>query len=366
MLEYLNLAMNNIERIENTEPLESLEKLDLTLNFIGEITSVAVLKSNPKLKTLYLMGNPCAKFEFYKEYVIATLPQIEFLDGKPIDKSERIQAIQKLDKIMPKILASQNNHLIQREAERVDNEREIKEKLKEYDNPNLDLDTKRRNFYQSASKHTPEYRKESMRFREYLDEMDEKSKECITDDHGFKTRNRRKPTRFFDDQGRALNINEAQVDFHYNDSHDENIVIEIYLYKHLDSSLLELDVQPTYLRATIRGRIFQLRFLEEVSPDSGQAQRSQTTGHLVLTLPRAQGIVTTKKPSQSKRVTAPQLEQNEVLDVNDKKENNMDFSKIVAHPEDALDDLPELEFIGNKMTAHFYRKINTFYSKISQ
>ena len=38
MLEYLNLAMNNIERIENTEPLEKLEKLDLTLNFIGEIT----------------------------------------------------------------------------------------------------------------------------------------------------------------------------------------------------------------------------------------------------------------------------------------------------------------------------------------
>ena len=40
MLEYLNLAMNNIERVENTEPLEKLEKLDLTLNFVGEITSI--------------------------------------------------------------------------------------------------------------------------------------------------------------------------------------------------------------------------------------------------------------------------------------------------------------------------------------
>jgi protein TilB len=43
-LEYLNLAMNNIERIENLEGLESLQKLDLTLNFIGELTSVENLR----------------------------------------------------------------------------------------------------------------------------------------------------------------------------------------------------------------------------------------------------------------------------------------------------------------------------------
>ena len=43
-LEYLNLAMNNIERIENLEGLESLQKLDLTLNFIGELTSVEKLR----------------------------------------------------------------------------------------------------------------------------------------------------------------------------------------------------------------------------------------------------------------------------------------------------------------------------------
>ena len=39
---------------------------------------------------------------------------------------------------------------------------------KAYDDPNLDLDTKRRNFYESQSKHNPEFRKESQRFRQYL------------------------------------------------------------------------------------------------------------------------------------------------------------------------------------------------------
>ena len=68
MLEYLNLAMNNIERVENTEPLEKLEKLDLTLNFIGEITSIELLKHNLRLKSLFLMGNPCTQFKHYRDF----------------------------------------------------------------------------------------------------------------------------------------------------------------------------------------------------------------------------------------------------------------------------------------------------------
>ena len=43
-LEYLNLALNNIERIENLEGCESLNKLDLTVNFVGELTSIYSLK----------------------------------------------------------------------------------------------------------------------------------------------------------------------------------------------------------------------------------------------------------------------------------------------------------------------------------
>lgn len=51
-LEYLNLALNNIERIENLEGCESLQKLDLTVNFVGELTSVKTLKNNINLESL--------------------------------------------------------------------------------------------------------------------------------------------------------------------------------------------------------------------------------------------------------------------------------------------------------------------------
>jgi protein TilB len=63
-LQYLNLAINNIEKVENLEGCESLEKLDLTLNFIGELTSIESLKLNIHLKDLFLTGNPCTGKRF--------------------------------------------------------------------------------------------------------------------------------------------------------------------------------------------------------------------------------------------------------------------------------------------------------------
>jgi len=44
------------------------------------------------------MGNPCSDFPHYRDYVIATLPRLTFFDGQPIEKSERIVAIQNLSK----------------------------------------------------------------------------------------------------------------------------------------------------------------------------------------------------------------------------------------------------------------------------
>ena len=100
--------------------------------------------------------------------VIATLENIEFLDGAPIEKSERIQAIQNLEKIRPIILKQELEYLEKRQDEKLSNVIEVRDKAKNYDDPNLDLDTKRRNFYESQSKHNPEFRKESQRFRQYL------------------------------------------------------------------------------------------------------------------------------------------------------------------------------------------------------
>ena len=55
-MEYLNVSMNVIEVVEGLEGCENLRKLDLTLNFVGRITSLLSLRQNLHLEELYLVG----------------------------------------------------------------------------------------------------------------------------------------------------------------------------------------------------------------------------------------------------------------------------------------------------------------------
>ena len=45
-------------------------------------------------------------------------------------------------------------------------------------------------------------------------------------------------------------------------------------------------MQPWYVRVTIKGKILQIVLYEEVNAEKSFAQRSQITGHLVVTMPR--------------------------------------------------------------------------------
>lgn len=46
------------------------------------------------MEQLILMGNPCADYEYYRQYIVATLPQLRELDMQEIERSERIKALQ--------------------------------------------------------------------------------------------------------------------------------------------------------------------------------------------------------------------------------------------------------------------------------
>ena len=61
-LTYLNASLNNITAIENLDGCESLEKLDLTGNFVDVESmekSMGYLSKNERLRSLFLVGNPC-------------------------------------------------------------------------------------------------------------------------------------------------------------------------------------------------------------------------------------------------------------------------------------------------------------------
>ena len=73
-LEYLNMAVNSVSKIEGLKRCESLNKLDLTLNFIDVEDlkeSLENLEWCPNFTELYLTGNPCTDWPNYRQYTIA-------------------------------------------------------------------------------------------------------------------------------------------------------------------------------------------------------------------------------------------------------------------------------------------------------
>lgn len=93
-LEYLNLALNNIDKIQGLDRCEFLNKLDMTVNFVDFDMledSITCLAKRPHLKELYMMGNPSQMDweEGFEHYVIHRIPQLNSLDGKDITKSMR-------------------------------------------------------------------------------------------------------------------------------------------------------------------------------------------------------------------------------------------------------------------------------------
>ncbi|KAJ8011394.1 hypothetical protein DPEC_G00057740 [Dallia pectoralis] len=374
-LEYLNLALNNIELVENLEGCESLQKLDLTVNFVGRLSSVESLKHNVHLRELFLVGNPCTEFQGYRQYVVATLPQLKYLDGKEIGRSERIRAGQGLEEVRRLIKQQEQEYLRRRASERQEVQREGSEvaqhelkkdrsspaKLKmpgsdghvstdihnttpvpennkgdqgrevemEDKKRCLSLEDQEREFWETPCAFTPESRLEA---HQHL-KQNEKAKARETEKTPKAQRTLITP------QGKVMNVNEPKLDFCLTEDENNNtVILDLEVYRHMDTSLMDVDVQPTYARVTVKGKVFQLVLPAEVRPDSSTAKRSQTTGHLVLTMPKAQGEIKATKTNPAAKASessnTPEKKtrdcnSEERLEVDPRKRSMVDLSNIV-------------------------------------
>uniref|UniRef100_A0A8C3R9Q4 Leucine-rich repeat-containing protein 6 n=1 Tax=Cyanoderma ruficeps TaxID=181631 RepID=A0A8C3R9Q4_9PASS len=325
-LEYLNVALNNIERIENLEGCEELKKLDLTANFIGELSSIESLKCNIHLKELFLVGNPCTAFEGYRQFVVATLHQLKYLDSKEIERSERIKALQNYPEVKRKIREQEGAYLLKRAREKEEAQRRMQERKDEkqkqmdsklgFDSPDspqeksshaegdgeqercrTENDDEDRKFWEEPTPYTPESRLETHR---YIEEK-RRAKDNIRES---KKREKTAWT-LVTAEGKVLNVNVPKLHFSLKDDEENNqIILDLAVYRHLDTSLLDVDVQPTYIRVLVKGKPFQLVLPEEVKPDSSCAKRSQTTGHLVVTMPKVCKIGDITQRSLNQKVSA--------------------------------------------------------------
>lgn len=81
--------------------------------------------------------------------------------------------------------------------------------------------------------------------------------------------------------------NEPGVEFFWDEEiKNDYIALRINLPKHLDSSLIDVDVNPTYISIVIKSKLLKLRLPCEVKSSESSCKRSKLTGELVVKMPK--------------------------------------------------------------------------------
>lgn len=99
-------------------------------------------------------------------------------------------------------------------------------------------------FWKTSSENCPETRVE-IAYRHRKSNPDNKNLD----------ENKCKPSvRLFNKNGNPLNINQAKLDFKFSDDDPKQFVLDIAIYKYLDNNLIDIDLQPIYVKITIKGK----------------------------------------------------------------------------------------------------------------
>mmetsp|Transcript_12403 Transcript_12403/g.30089 ORF Transcript_12403/g.30089 Transcript_12403/m.30089 type:complete len:466 (-) Transcript_12403:147-1544(-) len=261
-LEYLNLSLNNIKKIENIAGCESLKKLDLTLNFVDFDAlkeSLENLQSNAFLEDLYLLGNPCTDFPGYRQYVAAKLPQLGQLDGSLISPQDRITANQELP-VWEKCVAQKAREV-------------ALDKLQKEQSGYVPPDTS----------NAPETRLQMARelgAQKQEKEANEKRR------MGTEKKEAKEIPGAYTARGDIRQCNEGKYRFRMDEIGDD-VVFELETPKHLETGLIDVDVNPWYVRVICKEKLTQLKLPEEVNVCETSVQRSRVTGFLKIKMPKA-------------------------------------------------------------------------------
>lgn len=176
---------------------------------------------------------------------------------------------------------------------------------------------------------------------------DQKKKEEGKDNTMFKEYNEfmasqkdQGPLPVYTKDGTVRQANQGKYEWRFDESDDKTqVIFEIKIPKFMDTALINVDLQPTYLRLDIKGRITQLSIPEDVIVEKSKVQRSQTTGVLQLTMPKAQ--VTTVEAQQMRikkrleeRAHAKKLRELEKKQQEAKEAAEKQRAQKLAQPED--------------------------------
>lgn len=87
------------------------------------------------------------------------------------------------------------------------------------------------------------------------------------------------PPRRLKDNGQVMQCNQGGYEWGFDESKDGTcIIFELGVPRFMDTSLLDVDLQPDYVRISVKDKVTQLSMPEEILVERSTVQRSATTG----------------------------------------------------------------------------------------
>lgn len=80
--------------------------------------------------------------------------------------------------------------------------------------------------------------------------------------------------------------NEGGWAFSWDEESLDKVILSVQLSKHLDSSLIDVDIHPTFVSIVIKSKVLRLRLPAEVKAGEGKCQRSKVNGALSVIMPK--------------------------------------------------------------------------------
>ena len=185
------------------------------------------------------------------------MPQLQQLDANDITHSERLEALQELPELLEQLKVVVRDGL-----------------------------------FQKPTSYTKEARIEMARENERIQE--EKDREKKKDDdkaygNGYVGVKNAPPPPVYNEKGDVRQCNQGSYEYSFFEKNEKNrqfIILEVGVPRYLDTSKIDVDLNPTYVRICIKKKVLQLTFPCEIIVDESQAKRSQTTGSLQLIMPK--------------------------------------------------------------------------------
>lgn len=108
--------------------------------------------------------------------------------------------------------------------------------------------------------------------------------------------------------------------------------------------MIDVDVQPNYVRVCVKDNIFQLGLNDEVNIEASTSQRSIVTGNLLITMPKLnyKEVLPVKVQSKQEDRTKKRELSSVVDHKNIVKINDGTSDKIAKNENINYDDMPEL------------------------